>query len=128
MASSLLYFFPVQRIKREEGGQMDGLARKAGVTISIIVFIFLITPIDLLADSLIWAPPELGDLIDEGLEQNKEIQNLENQVESLKELIPFAGSLPDPRLGIGALNVPTDTFSFNQEPMTQKQIFMAPSV
>ncbi len=46
-------------------------------------------------------------------------------MESLKELIPFAGSLQDPRIGIGALNVPTDTFSFNQEPMTQKQIFVA---
>ena len=107
---------------------MDGLARKASVIISILVFILLIAPLDLLADSLIWAPPELGDLIDEGLEQNKEIQDLENQVESLKELIPFAGSLPDPRLGIGALNVPTDTFSFNQEPMTQKQIFIAQKV
>jgi outer membrane protein, heavy metal efflux system len=67
----------------------------------------------------------LSGLIDEGLEQNYEIQGLENQVQNLKELIPFAGSLQDPGIGIGALNVPTDTFSFNQEPMTQKKIFIA---
>ncbi len=104
---------------------MGGFSKKACATISIFVFILLITSVRLQADSLIWAPQALSDLIDEGLEQNKEIQSLENQVESLKELIPFAGSLPDPRLGIAALNVPTDTFSFNQEPMTQKQIFIA---
>jgi len=104
---------------------MDGFAKKACAAISIFVFILLITPAILQADSLISAPQALSDLIDEGLAQNKEIQSMENEVESLKELIPFAGSLPDPRLGIGALNVPTDTFSFNQEPMTQKQIFIA---
>lgn len=46
-------------------------------------------------------------------------------MESLKEEIPFAGSLDDLRLGFAILNLPTDTFSFNQEAMTQKQIFIA---
>ena len=104
---------------------MSGFVRKAWAAISAMAFILLLTPISLRADTVIWAPQALSDLIDEGLEQNNEIQGLENQVESLKELIPFAGSLQDPRIGIGALNVPTDTFSFNQEPMTQKQIFVA---
>ena len=66
---------------------MDGLARKASVIISILVFILLIAPLDLLADSLIWAPPELGDLIDEGLEQNKEIQDLENQLQAIEHAL-----------------------------------------
>jgi outer membrane protein TolC len=43
----------------------------------------------------------------------------------LKKEIPLAGSLEDPRLGVGLLNLPTDTFDFDQEPMTQKQIFIA---
>lgn len=30
-----------------------------------------------------------------------------------------AGSLPDPKLTFGLMNLPTDTFDFNQEPMTQ---------
>jgi len=76
----------------------------------------------------IWAPSPLDQIIEEGLRQNKEIQSLEDQVASSKELIPFAGSLDDPRLGIGLLNLPTDTLRFDQEPMTQKQLFIAQKV
>jgi len=76
----------------------------------------------------IWAPPSVAQIIEEGLAQNKEIQSLEAQVEKLKELVPFAGALEDPRLGLAVLNLPTDTFSFDQEPMTQKQLFVAQKV
>jgi len=104
---------------------MSSFVRKPWAVISAMAFILLLTPAGLRADDVIWAPQALSDLINEGLEQNNEIQSLKDQVESLKELVPFAGSLQDPRIGIGALNVPADTFSFNQEPMTQKQIFVA---
>jgi cobalt-zinc-cadmium efflux system outer membrane protein len=79
----------------------------------------------LAAEQSIWAPEPLAKLIAEGLENNQEIRSLESQVASLKEEISFAGALDDPRVGIGLANLPTDTFSFNQEPMTQKQIFVA---
>ena len=82
----------------------------------------------LLATTLIWAPEALSKLIDEGLENNKELQSLEAKVEGLKEEISVAGSLENPRLGIGILNLPTDTFNFDQEPMTQKQIFIAQKI
>jgi len=78
-----------------------------------------------LAASPIWAPPPLTQLIEEGLSQNKEIKSLEAGVAGLKDEIPFAGSLDDLRLGFAILNLPTDTFSFDQEAMTQKQIFIA---
>ena len=81
-----------------------------------------------IADSPIWAPLPLARLIEEGMTQNKEIKSLEDRVESLKDEIPFAGSLDDPRLGLAILNLPTDTFNFNQEPMTQKQVFIAQKV
>jgi cobalt-zinc-cadmium efflux system outer membrane protein len=73
----------------------------------------------------ITAPQPLAELIDEGLAQNKEIQSLQAQVESLQEEVSFAGSLDDPRLGFGVLNLPTDSWEFDQEPMTQKQVFIA---
>lgn len=82
----------------------------------------------LYSSDLIWAPPHLEQLIKEGLARNGEIQSLSAMVESLKEAIPYAGSLDDPRLGIGLLNLPVDTFSFNQEPMTQKQLFIAQKI
>jgi outer membrane protein TolC len=78
-----------------------------------------------MAESPIWAPPPLAGLIEEGIAQNKEIESLEDEVEGLKQEIPFAGSLEDPRLGFAILNLPTDTFDFDQEPMTQKQISIA---
>ncbi len=78
-----------------------------------------------MTDSPIWAPPDLTRLIEEGITQNKEIKSLEDRVASLKMEIPFAGSLDDPRLGFAILNLPTDTFDFDQEAMTQKQIFIA---
>ncbi len=91
----------------------------------IALWILIGMPAIGMTDSPIWAPPELARLIEEGLDQNKEIKSLEDRVESLKKEIPFAGSLDDPRLGFAILNLPTDTFDFDQEPMTQKQIFLA---
>lgn len=41
---------------------------------------------------------------------------------SLSEESIAAGQLPDPRMSIGLLNMPLDTFNFNQEPMTQLRI------
>lgn len=73
----------------------------------------------------IWAPTPLAELVEEGLKQNKDIQSLEAKVEKLKALVPFAGSLDDPKVGLAVLNLPTDTFRFDQEPMTQKQLFIA---
>jgi outer membrane protein TolC len=77
------------------------------------------------AEPPITAPPPLAELIEEGLVQNKEIQSLESRVQSLQEEVSFAGSLEDPRLGFGVLNLPTDSWEFDQEPMTQKTIFLA---
>jgi outer membrane protein TolC len=107
---------------------MRGFSIKAKGMILAILYIFFMAPSSLLAASLIWAPPALNELIEEGLKQNKEIQSLEARVESLKEEIPFAGALDDPKLGLAILNLPTDSFSFDQEPMTQKQISIAQKI
>jgi outer membrane protein TolC len=80
------------------------------------------------AASPIWAPTDLSNLIEEGLTHNKEIQSIETQVESLKEEISFAGSLDDIRLGLAILNLPADSFRFDREPMTQKQISLAQKI
>ncbi len=37
----------------------------------------------------------------------------------------FAGTLPDPRVSIAFANMPTDTFDFGQEPMTQFKVGMS---
>jgi cobalt-zinc-cadmium efflux system outer membrane protein len=39
-----------------------------------------------------------------------------------------AGALDDPKLAIGILNLPVDTWSFSQEPMTQKQFGLSQKI
>ena len=56
----------------------------------------IVTEKPVYAADLIWAPPHLEQIIEEGLAQNGEIQGLIAMVESFKEGIPFAGSLDDP--------------------------------
>ncbi len=79
----------------------------------------------LMAQAPVNAPQPLVELIEEGLVQNKEIQSLEARVQSLEEEVSFAGSLEDLRLGFGVLNLPTDSWEFDEEPMTQKTVFLA---
>lgn len=40
----------------------------------------------------------------------------------LKNEAVAADQLSDPKMSLGAMNIPTDSFSFNQEPMTQLQV------
>jgi cobalt-zinc-cadmium efflux system outer membrane protein len=92
--------------------------------VALIIFGTLFCP-PLWADPLITAPQPLAELIEEGLVENKEIQSLQAKVQSLEEEVSFAGSLEDPRLGFGVLNLPTNSWEFDREPMTQKTIFLA---
>lgn len=70
-------------------------------------------------------PPELLALIEELLESNEELQGMDEELAALTAEISVAGAFDDPRLGVGVANVPTDGYSFSQEPMTQKQLFIA---
>jgi outer membrane protein TolC len=72
-----------------------------------------------------WDEPGLDLLIQETLDRNNELQSLQEQVNSQKSEVPFAGSLEDPKLSLGVLNLPVDSFSFEQEPMTQKQVALS---
>lgn len=100
------------------------LLKLLSLTLPVVAVAF-IAPNGSAADPPIWAPGPLTELIAEGLANNQDIRSLESQISSLKEEISVAGSLNDPKVGIGLTNVPVDTFRFDQEPMTQKQIFIA---
>ncbi|MGD9899714.1 MAG: TolC family protein [Calditrichaceae bacterium] len=68
------------------------------------------------------AQESLDNLIDEALRANPDIQRVKNQLDARKYNIGPAGSLPDPVITFGLNNLPMDTYSFDQEPMTQKTI------
>ena len=73
----------------------------------------------------ITATPALAALVAEGLANNQQLQSQRSEIEGLRREIPAAGALDDPHLGVALLNLPVDTWRFNQEPMTQKQVSIA---
>jgi cobalt-zinc-cadmium efflux system outer membrane protein len=70
------------------------------------------------SDSLIY----LSDLIKEALDRNPELQSNYQAWKAAEVQIPQAGALPDPQLSLNLLNLPVNSFDFNREPMTGKQV------
>ena len=64
----------------------------------------------------------LNELINEALENNTELQASYHIWQASEKGEIYAGALPDPVLGFSVMNLPTDTYTFDQEPMTGKQI------
>jgi cobalt-zinc-cadmium efflux system outer membrane protein len=60
-------------------------------------------------------------LIEEAVQNNPEILAAKRRWEVFKEKVPQARALPDPMLGLGITNLPTN-FSFRDEDMTMKEI------
>ena len=65
---------------------------------------------------------DIQDLIDQALQNNPDYLAAKKQLGSAKAQIPQAGALPDPKLGFALINLPVNSFAFNQEPMTGKKI------
>ncbi|NOZ61032.1 MAG: TolC family protein [Calditrichaeota bacterium] len=64
----------------------------------------------------------LRHLIAEAIENNPDYQAAQKRASSLHASIEPAGALPDPRIGFAVANLPTNSFVFDQEPMTGKKI------
>jgi len=56
------------------------------------------------------------------IEGNPGLAEMQARAGAMAAIPSQAGALPDPMLSLNALNLPTDTFDRNQEPMTQLQI------
>ncbi|MGH1484733.1 MAG: TolC family protein [Cellvibrionaceae bacterium] len=50
------------------------------------------------------------------------LKGVEYRQQALESRAIAAGQLPDPKLSLNILNLPTDTFEFDQEPMTQLKV------
>ena len=68
---------------------------------------------------------ELSILTEEAYQNNQDLLGQKERVNALYTEAPFAGSLQDPVVGFGLLNLPVDTFDLDQEAMTQKQLFIS---
>ena len=69
------------------------------------------------------APPLTLDAAEaKSLERHPSLAELTARIRAAEARSVARGRLPDPRLSVGAANVPVDSFDLEQEPMTQLQI------
>ncbi len=66
--------------------------------------------------------PNLDSLIDKAIKVSPKISMLRAKRKVAENQIPQVSNLPNPMLTLGLMNLPTNSFSFNEEPMTQKVI------
>ncbi|MCP4338292.1 MAG: TolC family protein [Desulfobulbaceae bacterium] len=85
------------------------------------LFLIVIVSLSIVRDS--FASSVLSSLVEEAYQNNQDLLSMTENAQALRAEAPFSGSLQDPVVGIGLLNLPVDTFDFDQEPMTQKQLF-----
>ena len=67
-------------------------------------------------------PEQLQQYVRIALSTNPQIEAAEQRIRAAENVIPQAGALPDPQLSFGLMNLPINSFSFDQEPMTGKVI------
>lgn len=87
-----------------------------------ITFIVLLVGVNSLHADNQLPTSSLESLIEEALKNNSEIKSYIYNVEAYETRPSQARSLDDTRIGIAVANLPVDTFRFDQEAMTQKQI------
>jgi outer membrane protein TolC len=64
-------------------------------------------------------PLNLEQAVEIAVADNPSLAMIQARARALGSVPTQVGTLPDPMLSVNALNLPTDTFEFNQEPMTQ---------
>lgn len=62
----------------------------------------------------------LQQMIAETLQNNPALEAAAQRVTAVEKTISQSGALPDPKLTLGLMNLPLNSFAFNQEPMTGK--------
>jgi len=67
-------------------------------------------------------PLSLEQALNQALAGNPGLAEIKSRADALASVPPQAGSLPDPFLSFGALNVPTNDFSLNQDQMTMMEV------
>ena len=70
----------------------------------------------------------LADAVELALSANPHQAAMLAQARALQEIPPQAGALPDPTIGLNAMNLPIDSFSLDREPMTQLQVTFSQAI
>lgn len=93
----------------------------------IVVSIVLTAPSRIYASELLSETESLniGRAVQIALEANSRLLTLNAEAEAMSFAPSQVGALPDPMLSFNAMNLPTDTFDLDQEPMTQLQLTLS---
>jgi len=83
-----------------------------------IIVICLLAPLAAVAETELTLEAALRTALD----ANPALAQTRARAAAMAAMPPQAGALPEPRLTLGALNVPVDTYRLDQEPMTQVQV------
>lgn len=74
------------------------------------------------------ADTNLNQLIQKAIEVSPRLKALKNKQGVANSKIAQSSNLPDPMLTLGLMNLPTNSFSFTQEPMTGKIIGLSQAI
>ena len=91
----------------------------------ILLVIFLLSILTIQAQQ---NNENLEQLIQEAIKVSPKIKMLNAKLGIVSSRIAQGTNLPDPVLTLGLMNMPTNTFSFTQEPMTGKMIGLTQSI
>ena len=94
------------------------------ICIAVTAYICMIPSLSA-EDSVMSEGLSLQDALEAALANNQGLAGTRFQAEALGAVPSQQGALPDPMLGLNAINLPTDTFNLDQEPMTQMQISLS---
>ena len=121
-------------------GHGEHALRRKLVCVIAILLVFLLVPLAAFAAKVKslsaaadqsfsrYTPAGLEKLIREALANNPALKTAENQFEAYSQKPAQERSWDNPRLGFGLLNLPVNSFSFDQEAMTQKQVTLAQKI
>ncbi len=114
-------------LMQNEQSMLKSFVMKNTGLVCIVIIMLLSGNNSVHADNHLQAT-SLESLIEEALKNNSEIRSYTYNVDAYETLPSQARSLDDPRIGFAVANLPVDTFSFDQEAMTQKQISLKQKV
>jgi len=100
--------------------------KRFGRSVSILALLFLWFGAAVTVPGAAAGGPEGADplrvLVAEALERNPDLASARFNAEAAGHRVLPAGSLPDPMLSLGVMNLPVDDFAVDKEPMTSRDI------
>ncbi len=91
----------------------------------LLVLFFIISFMNITAQQ---EKEPLDSLIMKAIQVSPKIKMLQSKFDVAKSSIEIGTNLPDPVLTLGLINMPTNSFSFTQEPMTGKIVGLSQAI